>query len=179
MPSRKISVDTERLRTARRQVSLTQQEVAYKVGVDRQSIYGYEAGKQSPSPASLNMIAQVYGVTVDWLTGKSDETPQRPPAAAPTGFRIEQEVAPAPSVQGPRSLSLRRVLNWFRGKGDGEPEPELPEISREEAIENFKLILDQPNLSLMARQGVLTDYDMKDIADFIRFVRAEEEKETT
>ena len=50
------------------------------------------------------------------------------------------------------------------------------EITPEQAIANYQLILDEPMLALKVRRGTLTVEDMADIADFIRFVRKRDEE---
>ena len=47
------------------------------------------------------------------------------------------------------------------------------EITPEEAIANYQLILDEPMLALTVRRGSLSIDDMADIAEFIRVVQAE------
>ena len=46
------------------------------------------------------------------------------------------------------------------------------EITPEEAIANYELIMDEEMLSLKIRNGNLDVYDMADIADYIRKVRS-------
>ena len=48
------------------------------------------------------------------------------------------------------------------------------EITPEEAIANYELIMDEEMLSLKIRNGNLDVYDMADIADYIRKVRSGE-----
>ena len=55
----------------------------------------------------------------------------------------------------------------------GQDETPIREITPEEAVANFQLILDEPMLALTVRRGSLSIEDMADIADFIRSVQAE------
>ena len=53
---------------------------------------------------------------------------------------------------------------------------EKREITPEEAVENYQLILEEPMLALTVRRGALSIEDMADIADYIRLVQAEREE---
>ena len=56
-------------------------------------------------------------------------------------------------------------------KSENEP-PKKRQIGPEEAVENYRLILDEPMLALKVRGGTLSIEDMAGIADYIRFVRS-------
>ena len=73
MSNRTIDINSERLRRARRQANLTQEEVAERAGVYRNTISGYETGRVRPSTLALNMLATIYGKPVEWFFGEEDE----------------------------------------------------------------------------------------------------------
>ena len=58
-----------RLRRAREEKALTQEEVANQVGVRPNTIYRHEAGIFEPTEPVLKMLAQVYGKPVEWFYG--------------------------------------------------------------------------------------------------------------
>ena len=58
---------SEKLKQARAESELTQEAIAEKVGVSRQTIYSWESGKSYPDIASLMILSDVYGVTLDSL----------------------------------------------------------------------------------------------------------------
>ena len=98
---------------------------------------------------ALRGIANVYGVTVDWLTGESDDEPSV--LGAPQAMQVVDDATP--------------------------PRPAMRAITAEEAVRNFQLILDEPMLALKLRRSSLTVDDMAGIADYIRFVRSESKEE--
>ncbi len=57
----------ERLRQLRKELGLTQQEFADKLGIPRNNIAGYETGKRSPSDAAVSLICKEFGVNEEWL----------------------------------------------------------------------------------------------------------------
>ncbi len=61
-----------RLRTLRRQRKLTQQAVADRLRVHRTTYTKYETGCVTPDQQGLVQLAEIFGVTVDFLLGRGD-----------------------------------------------------------------------------------------------------------
>ena len=59
----------KRIKELRLKRQLTQLEVAAELGIAGPSYAAYESGKTSPSINTLIKIAQMYGVTLDWICG--------------------------------------------------------------------------------------------------------------
>lgn len=57
----------DRIKKLRRELDLTQQEFADKLGTARNNIAGYETGKRSPSDAVISLICTKFNVNEDWL----------------------------------------------------------------------------------------------------------------
>ena len=57
----------ERLRLSRARVRLTQQELADKVGVGLRAIASYETGEMNPRAKTLGKLANVLGVSLEYL----------------------------------------------------------------------------------------------------------------
>ncbi|MDU4959641.1 MAG: helix-turn-helix transcriptional regulator [Sporomusaceae bacterium] len=51
--------------------TLTQKELAEKLGVDNTTIASWEAGRREPDVDSLIKIAKLAGVSLDWLTARN------------------------------------------------------------------------------------------------------------
>ena len=67
----------ERLRALRKQAGLTQQEVAEKLSVHRTAYTKYETSGVMPDPVGLVVLADLFGVSVDYLVGHDHaEQPQ-------------------------------------------------------------------------------------------------------
>lgn len=64
---------SEKLKQARFTVNLTQEAVAEKVGVTRQTISNWENGKSYPDIASVIMLSDIYGLTLDALLKGDNE----------------------------------------------------------------------------------------------------------
>jgi len=75
----------ENLKRARRNAGLTQDDVAKYLNIIRQTYSAYETGRSTPNPETLNMLACIFEVSVDWLLGNtSDPTPHDKKEKAPS-----------------------------------------------------------------------------------------------
>lgn len=63
----------ERIKKLRRNLDLTQQEFAEKIGIKRNSLANYETGRNTPIDAILVSICREFNVSEEWLrTGEGD-----------------------------------------------------------------------------------------------------------
>ena len=63
----------ERLKILRKQVKLTQAQIAEKLNISQQAYASWERGVKKPTQDNLVKIAQVLNVSIDYLVGNSDE----------------------------------------------------------------------------------------------------------
>ena len=63
----------ERLRELRREKGVTQLEMANFMGVKHRSYQNYEGGDRRPDYEGLVALANYFGVTTDYLLGRSDQ----------------------------------------------------------------------------------------------------------
>ena len=66
---------------------LSQEEIAEKIGISRQAYAKWESGKTVPDIDKCNLLAQVYGVTIDSLI-KEEEIDGKTVLPAPRGKNI-------------------------------------------------------------------------------------------
>lgn len=64
----------ERLKTLRKQVKLTQAQIAEKLDISQQAYASWERGAKKPTQENLVKIAQILNVSVDYLVGNSENT---------------------------------------------------------------------------------------------------------
>ena len=62
----------DRLIKLRKELNLTQEELAKKIGYTRTTGSAWEIGRNEPSNADTIKLANFFGVTTDYLLGKSD-----------------------------------------------------------------------------------------------------------
>src|SRR5688572_1736627 len=67
-----IAMLGERLRALRKQNSLTQQNMAVRLGTAKSTISQYETGVNQPDHDTLVRLANLFQVSLDYLLGRSD-----------------------------------------------------------------------------------------------------------
>ena len=60
----------ENLKASRKNYGLTQTEIAKRLKVDQSTYAGYETGKSTPNIEILWKLADIYGTSLDILTGR-------------------------------------------------------------------------------------------------------------
>lgn len=63
----------DRVKELRRKSGWSQQEFSSKINITQSMVAKYESGKKMPSPTTLVDIAKLFGVSLDYLMGISDE----------------------------------------------------------------------------------------------------------
>lgn len=77
-----------RLATARTEANLTKAQVARDLGVHWNFVHKWETGKTLPSALYIVMLAQLLGVTTDYLLGLVDEVAFDPTDDHPERARV-------------------------------------------------------------------------------------------
>lgn len=62
-----------RIRELRKQINLSQEALAERLEMKRTNIANYEAGRVVPPGNVLLELAKIFGVTTDYLLGRSDD----------------------------------------------------------------------------------------------------------
>ena len=69
----------DNLMELRKYHSLSQEELAEKIGVSRQTLSKYETGENDIPVAILEKLADIYHTSVDYLLGRTDQKNPYPP----------------------------------------------------------------------------------------------------
>ena len=64
---------SERIKALRRENRMTQEALGKIIGVGPDSIYIYEKGKAYPEVRNLVILADFFGVSTDYLLGRTDD----------------------------------------------------------------------------------------------------------
>ena len=62
----------KRLSLLRKNHSMSQAELAEKLGVTQQTISKYENGSREPDSETLKLLSSIFNVSIDYLLGNSD-----------------------------------------------------------------------------------------------------------
>lgn len=77
----------DRLKYLRKSLNLTQQQIADKIGIKRNSYANYEVGRNKPIDAIIHSICREFNVSEDWLRyGKGDMFCQKTRSEAISSF---------------------------------------------------------------------------------------------
>ena len=58
-----------KLKKARENTGFTQREAAKEIGIPYSTLANYEVGRTQPDIETLGLLADFYGVSLDWLIG--------------------------------------------------------------------------------------------------------------
>jgi len=64
---------SERIKSLRQEHNLTQEQLGLVIGVKKYAIYSYEKGKAYPDLKGFFALADYFGVSLDYLAGRSDQ----------------------------------------------------------------------------------------------------------
>ena len=68
-----MSAFSQRLIDLRKKRGLSQAQAAEEIGVAPRAYQNYEYGKAEPKLSTLLRMAEVYGVSLDYLTGREED----------------------------------------------------------------------------------------------------------
>ena len=63
---------SERIKALRLERGMTQEALGKIIGVKPDSVYTYEKGKSYPEVRNLIILADYFGVSIDYLVGRTD-----------------------------------------------------------------------------------------------------------
>ncbi len=66
-------IQGDRIRERRKQLGMSQDDLAARVGTDQKQISNYENSKGNPNADSLVGLAQALGTSTDWLLGLAED----------------------------------------------------------------------------------------------------------
>jgi transcriptional regulator with XRE-family HTH domain len=99
----------EKILYCRKQASLSQEALADRLGVSRQAVSKWETGDAVPEVGKLPLLAQVFGVSADWLL--SEDGPEKAPPAAEAAENREKIIDLLPRA----ARNLVRRHGWLAG----------------------------------------------------------------
>jgi transcriptional regulator with XRE-family HTH domain len=71
-----MAIEADRLRERRKQLGLSQEELAARLQVDQKQISKWENGRGNPTAQTLINLARALAVNIDWLLGLTDARDQ-------------------------------------------------------------------------------------------------------
>ena len=105
-----------RLRTLRKQAGMTQQEVAERLNIHRTAYTKYETSGITPDVEGLQVLATLFGVSVDYLLGSDTAAVSAVTENGETIMQLTQEE--------------QQLLNLFRQMGHPEQQTFVRQAQR-------------------------------------------------
>lgn len=78
---------SQRLKKARLNKELTQVQVYKLTGINNKTLSGYENGISEPDLDTLKTLADLYGVSTEWLLGRTDDPQSNRQSKMPPDIR--------------------------------------------------------------------------------------------
>lgn len=116
-----------RLDLARRRRSLTQTELAERVGIDRRTLFGYDVGEFLPSDRIVKRIAAALDFPATFFFGEDIDEPTPDNASFRAMTKLKAPMRDAALAQG----SLALMLGGWIEERFSLPMATLPDLSRE------------------------------------------------
>lgn len=110
-------MNTENLKAARKKSGKTQKEVADSLGVGQSTYKNYECGLREPNGDTIVALANLFGVSTDYLLGRPDAKPPEEPLDE---FARKEHLKSLEKVFMKKYLALTeeqrdKVLDFLRG----------------------------------------------------------------
>ena len=83
---------SEKLTALRRREGMSQEQLADRLGVTRQSVSKWESGAAQPELAKLVALSELFRVSVDYLVKDYIEEPESPEKGGTSTARLEEQV---------------------------------------------------------------------------------------
>lgn len=112
---------SERLKQLREHKGISRDDLAKHLGLSYWAISKYETGERTPDHATLQEIADYFGVSIDYLLGRTDDPrPGRNPKIPPDIRKIARAGERMTPEQREKWLNIARVLFPEAFKDDEE-----------------------------------------------------------
>lgn len=145
---------SKRLKLLREQKGLTQEELAAILNISRSALSLWEIGKREPNQETLRFLAEYFGVSIDYLLGRTDD---------PRPIKEIVETKHSPEIQA----AHRRIEEALADDPDAE-----------ELLAFWKEMKERENLFLLFKQvRPLSDDSIRRVIRVIKAIEDEEARE--
>ena len=111
----------KRIKDLRVEKGMSQQDLGDLVGVTKVSICGYENGTRTPSLETFDLLADIFGVTTDYLLGRevsvvNEENNEYVGSVSKDDIDIIQELRHYPNLYGKLIKDVKRYVSLINKK---------------------------------------------------------------
>ena len=122
----------------RKELGLTQEELAEKVGTTKQVVSKYELGQRSPKIFMANAFAEALGTTLNELLGVKDESE----------LEVFNVPLKKPQAVYPQTDEVRILVNGFN---------KLPHEQQKQALDMFRVMFERQYPDLFEKETAKDD----------------------
>lgn len=106
-----------KLAELRKKKKLTQEDAAKRIGIPRSTYSNYESGKREPDLETLKLLADLYEVSTDYLTGAKNKASNKYEPALKAIIEKSEELGL--DLSDPRTLEMmERILEVIAVKDE-------------------------------------------------------------
>jgi HTH-type transcriptional regulator, competence development regulator len=135
-----MSILGKRLKYLREKFNYSQKKVAESLGISNVQLSRYESGDRNPDPELIAAFADFYGVTTDYLHGRTDD---------PYGYAIHESATYTKIPKNEKEINTLEKINQLikeygieqMGFFDIEKWKQLSEEEIEEIIKHFEWVV--------------------------------------
>lgn len=117
-----------RFKEARLKAHMSQKAAAISLGIKPPSMSGWESGDSKPTLENLKAMAELYGVTVDYLLGGNETIKKQP--TVKDGELLAKTLSRVQSLSDP---ALQRVQDFLDGLEAGQAIGSAPPAAQDPA----------------------------------------------
>lgn len=103
-----------RLKEARIEKKLTQEELAKRVNTKKTTISNYETGYSSPSQEMLSDLADILGKSTDWLLGRTNDPNVPDESQSKKTLKVDDEIFFDGYLKASEEEKEKMREYWFR-----------------------------------------------------------------
>lgn len=103
-----MTVTSDRIKSLRLKKNMSQNELATKLGIGRSNMGHIENGRVEPTKESIVLLSEIFGVTTDYLLGRTDNPVAGLSKKAP--FTVEEALASVMSSDGKPLTEHDRIV---------------------------------------------------------------------
>lgn len=154
---------SKRLKQLREANQMTQGQLGDLINTTRQSISNYEMGKREPDYVTLEALADIFNVDMNYLLGKTDKTTYIPSSSHRQLSKNEENLINSFNMLN--NKGKEKVLNYTQdlvdsGKYSTETKPTVKEMT--DYLKNFQIAAFNGNLNIhkMNEEELYTYYKL-------------------
>ncbi len=148
----------DRIKALRKELRLTQQAFAERIGVKQNAIAQYEMGRNTPLPSIIALICREFGVSEEWLREGTGEMFAPAPSTVLDELAAEYHLSHGAYVAVEKFVNMRpevqqEIINYFvevaKALGDVPagaptyPVEDLSSLSIDERVELYRRELER------------------------------------